>query len=697
MTRAPIAVALLLSLGVPGGAAQRPPTFASNITVVSLPVFVTDGKGQSITGLTAEDFVVEDGGRAVRIAGFREIDAGDTGPDAAAVPPEARRQFLLLFDMSFTGLGGLMRARRAAHEFVRTGLSPSDLVAVATFSANHGISLLTGFTSDRAQLARAVAQLGVVRDRQADPLGLAYDLRDVGAALSDALPEENSTADFQREVQMRYQRSQEVAYRQRVMSLLAGLGDLAKALDAVKGRKQVVFLSSGFADTTLTGEQGRQALVDSEAIARGRVWEVPSDNRFGDAQVRQVMADMLRGFSSSDAVVHTVDLSGLSARGDTRSQGAEPDFHGGRESLSEMATLSGGRLFKDANDVGTVFGELSQMSRRYYLIAFEPEGAPKPGRFHRLKVKVRMKGASVSHRSGYFERTDYASRTPLARRFEAAELIAKDAGASEFPLVALAMPYARSGGKVAVPVVLEAPGASLAPAGAAGTLGLELYGYAVGEDGGVRDVVAVASNLDLAKVGERLRGTALQAHAAFALAPGRYSLRFLLRDAESGRSGTHWMEVSVPEVSPAEVELLPPLFMDDPASFVVLQAPSSGARAAAGSPFRVGASAFTPRPRPVIGNGREHRVCVLAQDRGRAYDAGASFEIVPTLLDASGAPVRAGDIRLTQAVADDDGYRRFVLAFTPAGVPAGEYSLRVRLRDPQSGRVGESFQSVRVE
>ena len=35
--------------------------------------------------------------------------------------------------------------------------------------------------------------------------------------------------------------------------------------------------------------------------------------------------------------------------------------------------------------------------------------------------------------------------------------------------------------------------------------------------------------------------------------------------------------------------------------------------------------------------------------------------------------------------------------FTPIGVAAGDYSLRVRVRDPASGRVGESFQSVRVE
>lgn len=705
------AVALLLVAAFPtppvrAEKAPQPPTFSSQITVMSLPVYVTDRKGHAVGGLTADDFTVEDNGRPVPIVGFREIDAAQPPAEDVDLPPSARRQFLLLFDLSFTSVSGLMRSRKAAVDFVRNGLGPSDLAAVATFSANYGVSMLTGFISDRGQLQRAVETLGLLqRDRQADPLGLAYDLTELGAALGDSLPEETSNlvGDAMRAVQMRYQRSQEAAYRQRVLSLLEGMGELGRALDAVQGRKQVIFLSNGFDDTVLTGEQGRQAAADSEAIVRGRLWEVQSENRFGDAQVRQLMVEMLRGFSGSDAVVHTVDMSGLAAKADARFQGAgrnlnqgEPLFVSGRESLAEMANLSGGRLFKDVNDVSHVFRELSEMSRRYYLLAFEPESAARPGRFHKLKVKVKTKGAGVSHRSGYYERAEFGARAPLARRFEAAEMISKGAGPSEIPLSVLALPYVRSGGKVAVPVVLEASGAALLKGAAADRLSLEFYGYAIGEGGDVEDFVALASNLDLAKVGGRLRENGLQAHATFTLAPGRHSLRFLLRDAVSGRSATHFMEVSIPQAMPNEVVLLPPLFMDDADRWLIVHAPSKGTKVP-GSPFQVARDVFAPRPRPTLTNGREQRVCLLALDGNRQYDAGASFEILPSLLDSGGLVVPFSDFRLAQAVAGEDGYRRFVLSFTPEGVGAGDYSLRVRVRDPASGRVGESFQSVRVE
>ena len=334
MLRAIIAGGLCAALlGTPGpspaqeGRPSTVPEFGASITLVTLPVFAVDGAGRAVAGLTAADFEVLDDGRPVAIVGFREIDVAAPGAEQLArESPAARRQFLLLFDLSFTSVNGLVRSRTAAREFLAR-LGPTDLAAVATFSANHGVQLLVGFTADRVQLTRAVETLGVLQlDRRADPLGLAYDLTDVGAATADTIPEETGSAvgDAIRAVQLRYERSQEAAYRQRVLAFVDSLGQLAQALDAVQGRKQVVLLSNGFDDTALAGPEGAQARQDSEAFVRGRVWEVQSDNRFGDSQVRQELSHALRRFSASDAVVHAVDLTGLAARGDARQQVSEP-------------------------------------------------------------------------------------------------------------------------------------------------------------------------------------------------------------------------------------------------------------------------------------------------------------------------------------------------------------------------------------
>src|SRR5207237_1335645 len=135
------------------------------------------------------------------------------------------------------------------------------------------------------------------------------------------------------------------------------------------------------------------------------------------------------------------------------------------------------------------------------------------------------------------------------------------------------------------------------------------------------------------------------------------------------------------------------LFMDDPERWVVVDAPSHAAHPPE-SPFRVEDEVFVPRAQPSLANGRTDRVCLLAYDGGRAYDPGASFEIKPQLVTSDGTAVRLGRIEVAKAVAGADGFRRFVLLVTPADLQAGEYTLRVRLRDPSSGRISEAFQAV---
>jgi VWFA-related protein len=613
--------------------------------------------------------------------------------------PAARRQFLLLFDLSFTSLAGLARAREAATRFVSARLEPLDLAAVATFSANYGVRMLLGFTTDRSQLRRAIATLGVLRpDRPADPLGLVYDLTEVGASFADTTTGDSSV-DFEnvaRAIQIQFEQSQRQEYRQRILALLEGLGRLGRSLDGLQGRKQVIFLSTGFDSTALVGQQGRQAQESSEALARGGFWEVQPEDRFGDTGVRAEMERALRAFSGSDAVIHTVDLSGLSARGDARFGGGEPGRVSGLEALARIADIAGGRLFKHTNDVGRALDEVLEMSRHYYLIGFEPPEIRGAGHFHKLKVRLRGKGRKVSHRSGYFEPEPFAERPFLTRRFEAAEIIAKQISLGEIEVQALAIPYATRGDRSPLPVVLEIDGGSLLARPKGPSLGLEIYGYALDERGAVEDVVAAVFNLDVAKLEERIRRQGVQCQLTFTLPPGRYDLRFLVRDGETGRSGSRWLLVTLPGLSSGEVQLAPPLFLADAEDSFVFEARSQ-ATGSAPSPLRASSGFVVPRTRPRLRNGRPHQILLLAFDGGAHYDPGAALEIRPQLVDSAGQNVPLGRFELLRATNDGDGLRRFVLNLVPSELRPGEYTFRVHLRDSAGGRVSEAFQQVRVD
>lgn len=688
-----------VSAETPPKAKASPPVFGTDVTVVTLPVFVTDKDGKPVAGLTSADFEVQDEGKRVKIVGLQEIDAAQPLP--ASLSPRsalaARRQFLLLFDLSFTSASGVVRSRDAAKRFVREGLLASDLAAVATFSVNAGMKMLVGFTSDRVQLEGAIDDLGVlnVERRAQDPLGLVYDFR-LGRPQSAGAPSSGRDGDLMeelRDLQVRLGRVQDEEYRRKVDVLMTSITQLAKMLDSVQGRKQVIYLSAGFEQKSLVGAQGQQAVSNGQAVTEGRLWDVDTVSHFGDSSVRNRMEGMLRALTSSDTVVHTIDVAGLALAGDASLEGdSKAPVGEGRESLSLIAADTGGRFYKNANDLARPFDEILDASRRYYVLAFEAESPKGAGRFHKLKVKVATGGYKVSHRVGYTESSPDAA--PALRRIEAAEAIAKGASGGPIEIEALALPYRNAEGRTSVPVLLQIDGPSLLERGAGSSLPLELYGYAFDEGGKVEDMVALVSSLDLAKVGAKLKASGLLVQASFNLAAGSHSLRFMVRDGETQRRGFHAMEVSVPAFT--ERLLYPPLFMDDPGRWIVVQA-TSRSGAPVETPLRVGADAFAPRMNASLANGRSESVCVMTFDGGRSYEAGAQFQIGAQLINSEGGAVRIGKVALTKAVAETDGFRRFVLDVTPADVPPGEYTFKVKLTEPGTGVVSEAIHPVRVE
>ena len=151
----------------------------AEVSLVEVPVRVLDREGAPMRDLAAKDFTLFDEGRPQEIVGFDAVDLAREGRGHAAVgpgPAPARRRFLILFDFSFARPKSIVAARRAARDFVLEGLGGTDLAAVAVYSVEKGVRLLVTFTSDRAQLARAIETLGLEAPRApGDPLAFAFD------------------------------------------------------------------------------------------------------------------------------------------------------------------------------------------------------------------------------------------------------------------------------------------------------------------------------------------------------------------------------------------------------------------------------------------------------------------------------------------------------------------------------------------
>ena len=696
-----VALALAAPVAVADKGPDRPPVFGTEISLVSVPVFVVDKEGHAMRGLAAEDFDLVEDGKPARIVSFQYIDT--TEPEQAEtlrLAPAARRHFLLLFDMSFTEPGGLHRAREAASEFVRRRLAPSDLASVATFDVNRGIRVVANFTEDRGLLLHAVSTLGVADlARINDPLSLSADLvsPDIQANAAGRFGETSGavTDQVSAAILRMMRAADEDMYRRQVMMLVGSLEELAKGLRGVEGRKQVLYFSAGFNSEAITGFSPADQRSAALAITEGRLQDVDHASRYGDATLRNTMNTMVRQLSSADCVVHSIDVTGLGIDRTLTRSGVNENLAretNGRESLNFVASETGGRLFKDSNDLRGALGEILDMTSRYYILGYQPPPGKGPGTFHKLKVKVHRKGAKLSHRTGYFERLPRPSQAPLQRKFEAAQLVMTGVGAGGIDVSALCLPFPEPGPQQRLGVVLQVPRGDLRWQAGQST-SLEVYGYAVAADGTVHDHLAQLARFDPGRADPQGHAQGVSLYGTFRVLPGKYTIKLMVQDSESGSAGVQFLDVTVPPYEPRAGFLLPPVVMDEAGSWLGL-AMSAGRTDAGESPFEIAGRPFLPRTSFQVKSGTPEKLVLIAYEPDAPRDPAAGIEIRSSLRDSAGKPVPGGPVRLEKMHREGRGRRTYVLDYTPEGLTPGDYTLRIGIGE--AGSRLESYSLLRV-
>jgi VWFA-related protein len=668
--------------------ARNPPVFSGEVSLVQLPVYVVDRQGRAVRGLGVEDFVVEEDGRRVEVVSFRYVDTTSAeDQEEIREASAARRRFLLLFDKSFTVPAGLDRARRGALDFVRRRLAPSDLAAVATVDVNRGFQLVANFTEDRALLAHAIDTLGVpTLARIVDPLGLAVD-----PAITDARM--GGRTDAGREAQLadtltvlarRMRSADDQAYRAQVENLVGSLADLGRGLRRVEGRKQILYFSAGFDSRVLSGETGDLQRQASQAVIQGRLWEVDEMGRHGDSRSRDLAVEATRALAAADAVVHTIDVSGLATEADLTQLAAGEIQRNvpGREALGLLAAETGGRFFRNANELAPVLDEMEQMTSRYYVLGFQPLKEKGPGAYHKVKVEVARRAVNVSHRPGYYEKVPVAARTALQRQFESAQLVMTGAGDNDLKFSALCLPVRAPGDKQTLGVVLQIPKEALAW-DKGKPVALEAYGYGVGEDGTVHDHFAQLARVDPAVADPRGEVHGLSFFGTLAVPPGKYTIRLMVQEREKGSAGVQFLDVTVPPYDGERGFLLPPLLMDDAGRWVAFEISRKRA-GAPGSPFQVDGRPFIPRADSEFQAGKAQQMVLIAYEPDRAVDPALDVQIRSSLTDGEGRQVPAGFLRVHKVHHDGQGRRTYVLGYTPEVAQEGDYTLRIGLGEGAS-------------
>ncbi len=147
-----------------------------NVNLVQVDATVVDGKGQPVTDLKKEDFVLLQDGKPQALTNFSFVNTKEgvvrnTSAQAApkpapavkgAVPPppmaskpkQIRRTIALVVDDLGLSFDSMARVRQSLKKYVDQEMQPNDLVAIIRTAA--GMGSLQQFTSDKRMLYAAI-------------------------------------------------------------------------------------------------------------------------------------------------------------------------------------------------------------------------------------------------------------------------------------------------------------------------------------------------------------------------------------------------------------------------------------------------------------------------------------------------------------------------------------------------------------
>ncbi len=380
----------------------EPFKFESKVNVVIVPVLVVDSEGHALGDLKQGDFQVFDRGKRQKISRFTvQMRAGEstetkglpdapptaTGP-AAPAKADSQRFIAFLFDDMHLSAGELMSVRNAASQMLAGTLQNADMAAVLSTSGRTN----TGFTRDQAKLQDAMMKLRqetLYQPEHTCPDVDHYQAYEIlylfDSAALDAAVEETLRCFPGVLPKTAVQMAKEAAVREMSMGehgvhiTMDTIREVVRQMGALQGEHMLVLTSPGF--IALTPEATRLTAQVLDLAAQANVTVNTLDAR----GLYTFALDGSKRFESRKEA--QVRLNSLATSADV---------------MQELASGTLGTYFHNSNDLKGGFERLTKAPEYVYLLEFHPQNVAQDGSYHRLTVKVNVKGAKIRVRRGYF-------------------------------------------------------------------------------------------------------------------------------------------------------------------------------------------------------------------------------------------------------------------------------------------------------
>ncbi|QNI37818.1 VWA domain-containing protein [Edaphobacter albus] len=511
--------------------------------IVLTNVVVRDKKtGAIVKGLTANDFTVLENGKPQKIASFDYQDVNEAvalhekttvsgkssiadlvNREFAADPTQLKdhRLIVMFFDLSSMQPEDVDRAVEAAQDYINKKMQPADLVAVVSMDTS--LSMDQDFTSDKAALLRTV---GRYNGTEGTGFANGNEGGNSGGTSDDA---SSFTADDSEYNALNTDRE------------LYAIRTIAKSLERVDQRKSLLYFSGGLTRQGVENQASMRAATNAAVRANMAIYSVDSRGLQALPPVGDASKGSLRG---------TTAYSG----GAMQSQ-LDSNF-GSQEVLGTLSSDTGGKAFFDSNDFAPAFQQIQNDTEAYYIVGFRSTNTTHDGSYRKLTIKVNRNDIKLDYRPGYYAAADFQHQKSEDRELALTEQMRSDLPATDVAVYLQALYFRMDDNRFFIPVSLIVPGSQIPflKNGDSDKASIDIMGQVKNAQGiivgNVRDTVKLALNSS-----QQVTRKNIQYSTGFTLAPGRYHLKFVIRENQTGRMGSFETDLQVPDLKKIPLKL----------------------------------------------------------------------------------------------------------------------------------------------
>jgi len=527
------------------------------------------------------------------------------------------------------------------------------------------LQVLTDFTADRGQLRDIIKDLPI--GEMAEFAGMADtgddDNEDTGAAF---VADETEFNIFNTDRK------------------LQAIQDAAKKLAALPEKKALIYFSSGLQKTGVENHAQLEATILMATKANVAIYPIDARGLMAAPPGGGAAVGASRGTGIYSGSQHNSQRAGINNSQDT---------------LVSLAADTGGKAFLDSNDLSVGLVQAQQEYRSYYVLGYYTTNAAQDGKYRRIAVKLTNTAisAKLEHRDGYYADKVWGKFNAQDKEQKLMEALTAGTPLTEIPL-ALEVDYFRvTPTTYFVPVSVKIPGSvvALAQKHGGGETQFDFLGQ-IQDDrknvmGNVRDFIKV--KLDAAGA-EKLARRSINYDAGFTLNPGKYRMKFLVRENQSGKMGTFEARFVIPDLAADSAMLKTSSVIwssqREPVKAVVGAAEKTGRKAVASNPLIVAGEKVVPSITKVFRRGQN---LYVAFD---VYDAAPDpadlrtrrVAVSMSLFDQRGVKAfEAGPLQATVLAATRPNTVPVELEIPLKGITPGRYTCQINVID----EIGRKF------